>query len=68
MDWTKLLGGMGGGMGGGSGGGKTTSATSAVNMANQGGIGITGNDLVIIAAVFAGALALIGLVWIATKK
>jgi hypothetical protein len=69
MNFLSLFGG-GGGVSGGGGSGQTATS-SARSAASAGGgsssIGIKSQDVVWIAVAFAGALALVGLLWIATK-
>ena len=55
-------------MGGGSGQTATSSARSAASAGNgSSSVGINSRDVVWIAVAFAGAIALIGLIWVATK-
>lgn len=69
MNFLSLFGGGGGGMGGGSGQTATSSARSA---ASAGGgtnnVGVSSQDILWIGVAFAGALALLGLLWFALKK
>jgi hypothetical protein len=68
MNFMSLLG--GGGMGGGGSG--TAATSSARSAASAGGgtssVGINSRDVVWIAVAFAGALALVGLLWLAFRK
>jgi hypothetical protein len=66
MNFMSLLG------GGGGGGGQPTASSSARSAAAAGNgnssVGITSQAVVWIVVAFAGALALIGIIWVITKK
>jgi hypothetical protein len=66
MNFMSLLG------GGGGGGGQPTASSSARSAAASGtgnsSVGINSHDVVWIAVAFAGALALVGILWALTKK
>lgn len=61
--------GVGGGSGyGSSGAGKGNSAASSFGTLIGGSNGVSSHDLFLISAVFAGAIALVGILWIALRK
>jgi hypothetical protein len=64
-----FLGGLLGGGGGGGGGVSASSNSSGTSAGDAGGnVGLQSKDLVWIAVAFAGALVILGLLWIAFKK
>jgi hypothetical protein len=69
MNFMSLLGGGGGMGGGGSGQSASSSARSAASAGGgSSSIGVSSQDVVWIAAAFAGVLLIFGLLWIAVKK